>query len=241
MACAQNLPKRKQQHPWLSKRALQLRGQQPQPRSRRAASVPRPEPEGCGSLPSASVHPGTAAEPLGFHEAPYPGPGSSDQLSSVLDARLSGPAEEMLGSDDWPNGPQLSVLAQSAAHQQHPGYDEASQAHRKHIIGSHFGAALELGHQDEQGGSVCDRHLKEGLDVNLRDLEVEKQSAVAHTCAAASGQLGAGSIMGGAVSAEPLLAQLEDMEARMKAMMSTIESRLYGIQGPDEKTCALHP
>ena len=234
MACAQNLPKRRQQHPWLSKRALQLRGQQPQPRSRRAASVPRPEPEGCGSLPSASAHPGTAAEPLGVHKGPYPGPGVSDQLSSAFNARLEESAKEMLDSDKWPRDSKLPVLAQSAAHQQHPGqglYDKALQAQREHVIGSHFEAASTLGHQDEQGGSVCDRHLKERFDVNLRDQEVQKQSAFAETCAAASGRLGTGSILGGAVSAEPLLAQLEDMEARMKAMMSTIESRLYGTQG----------
>ncbi|BDA42847.1 hypothetical protein COCOBI_03-7400 [Coccomyxa sp. Obi] len=235
----ENLPKRKQQHPWLSKRALQLHGQQPQPRSRRAASVPRPRPEGFGSLPSASAHFGTAAQPLGSRETPCPGPGSRDHLSSTVNARRKGPAKEMLDSSRqiWPNGAPVPALAQSAVHQEYPGlglHDEAaSQAHVEQFVGSQFGAASELRQQDEQGGSLCDRHLQERLEVNLQNSEVQKQSSDVESCAAnaASGRLGAGSILGGAVSAEPLLAQLEDMEARMKAMMSTIESRLYGIQG----------
>ncbi|CAL8467514.1 g7052 [Coccomyxa elongata] len=237
----EHLPKRKQQHPWLSKRARQLRGQQAQPRSRRAASVPRPGPEGYGSLPSTSTHSGTAAEPLGSHETQHSGPGSRLQLSSAVNARLNRSAEEMLNHGIWPNGEQLQLPArpQSAVHSQHPGlglYDDAaSQAHVKQTIGSHYayGAASELGQQDEQGGSLCDRHLKERLEINLLHSEVQGHSSDVQACAAnaATGRLGAGSISGGAVSAEPLLAQLEDMEARMKAMMSTIESRLYGIQG----------
>lgn len=237
IAHAQNLPKRKQQHPWLSKRARQLRGQQAQPRSRHAASIMRPGPEGYCSLPSASTHSGTAAEPLDSHETQYTGPGSRYHLSGAVNARLDRPAEDMLNHGIWPDGAQLPALAQSAVHQQHPGLgvhdDAASHAHVEKTIGSHYGAAYELGQQNKQGGSLWERHFKERREVNLLHSEVQGHSSDVQNRAAsaATGRLGAGSILGGAVSAEPLLAQLEDMEARMKAMMSTIESRLYGIQG----------
>ncbi len=78
-----------------------------------------------------------------------------------------------------------------------------------------------------EGGALCEKH---SMQTRLAHLQEGQISAVRMS----SKQVDPAMNLGTAVSVEPLLAQLEDMEARMQTMMSTIASKLHGMQSTSQ-------
>ena len=228
--CAQGLPKRKQQHPWLSKRGVHLRGAQQPPHSRRSASVPRAASERMGSPSRTASAPRAAVQPSDRPQPLSPISAGSDKDSSGIHLQPVRPSSEVLDAWQRPTQYPASTLAQDIGGQQHPSESqiraESAQSPNGLLPMGAWPPALATQQRNTSHESLNvqgqapwvqrSQHVPE-----LRQAESDNPAQPVHPV----------DVLGSGVSVEPLLAQLEDMEARMQAMMSTIASKLHSIQG----------